>query len=119
MKTPFYVTTPIYYPTAAPHIGSTYTTTIADTFCRFERAKGREAFMLTGTDEHGEKMVESAAAQGMEPKRFADQMAERFQSGIVSALRRRRKRVGGVGIVLAERCRQHSRSSVFGRTLLA
>ena len=80
MKTPFYVTTPIYYPTAAPHIGSTYTTTIADTFCRFERAKGREAFMLTGTDEHGEKMVESAAAQGMEPKRFADQMAERFQS---------------------------------------
>lgn len=80
MGTPFYVTTPIYYPTAAPHIGSTYTTTVVDTLCRYQRARGHETFFLTGTDEHGEKMVESASAQGMEPKPFADQMAGRFRS---------------------------------------
>ncbi len=80
MTAPFYVTTPIYYPSAAPHIGNTYTTTYADTLARYHRACGDETFFLTGTDEHGEKMVEAAAAQGLEPKVFVDEMAERYRS---------------------------------------
>ena len=79
MSSPFYVTTPLYYPNAAPHIGSTYTTVCADTFTRYHRAAGEETLFLTGTDEYGEKMVESAAAEGLEPKQFVDRMAARFR----------------------------------------
>ena len=80
MAPPFYATPPIYYPTADPHIGSSYTTTYADTLRRYYRASGREVFMLTGTDEHGEKMVEAAAERGVEPRAFVDEMADRFRS---------------------------------------
>ena len=79
MSTPFYVTTPLYYPNAVPHIGSTYTTVCADTFMRYHRAAGEETLFLTGTDEYGEKMVESAAAEGLEPRQFVDRMAARFR----------------------------------------
>ena len=80
MATPFYITTPIYYPNAAPHIGSTYTTTYADTLARYHRASGEETFFLTGTDEHGEKIAEAAAKKGLDPKTFVDRVAARFQS---------------------------------------
>jgi len=60
MKKRFYVTTPIYYVNAPPHLGHAYTTIVADTICRFYRLLGYESFFLTGTDEHGEKIVQSA-----------------------------------------------------------
>ena len=65
MSPAFYVTTPIYYPNADPHIGSAYTLTYADTVARFHRALGDDTFMLTGTDEHGEKIAQTAAAEGI------------------------------------------------------
>ncbi len=80
MSSPFYITTPIYYPNAAPHIGSTYTTTYADTVARYHRALGEETFFLTGTDEHGQKIAETAAKEGVEPKAFVDRISERFRS---------------------------------------
>ena len=79
MPAPFYVTTPIYYPNAAPHLGTAYTTTYADTLVRYHRLAGEDAFFITGTDEHGEKLAEAAAAQGLAPQAFVDGMAERFR----------------------------------------
>ena len=79
MSAPFYVTTPIYYPNAAPHLGTAYTTTYADTLVRYHRLAGEDAFFITGTDEHGEKLAEAAAAQGLAPQAFVDGMAERFR----------------------------------------
>ncbi|MFP6661556.1 MAG: methionine--tRNA ligase [Myxococcota bacterium] len=64
MSDRFYVTTPIYYVNAEPHIGHTYTTVLADTLTRFERMRGRETLLLTGSDEHGEKILEVAKARG-------------------------------------------------------
>ena len=64
MKRFYYVTTPIYYVNAEPHIGHTYTTVVADTLARYHRLRGDETCFLTGTDEHGEKMLEAAAAPG-------------------------------------------------------
>ena len=80
MAAPFYVTTPIYYPTADPHIGNTYTTTYADTLARYHRACGEATFFLTGTDEHGQKLAEAASEQGVDPRTFVDEMAERYRS---------------------------------------
>jgi methionyl-tRNA synthetase len=80
MPTPFYVTTPIYYPNAAPHLGTAYTTTYADTLVRYHRLGGENAFFITGTDEHGEKLAEAAAAEGVTPQAFVDRMAERFRA---------------------------------------
>jgi methionyl-tRNA synthetase len=79
MSTPFYVTTPIYYPNADPHLGSAYTTIYADTLARYHRALGEESMFLTGIDEHGEKIAETAAALGVEPQEFVDRMAPRFR----------------------------------------
>jgi len=56
MTAPFYVTTPIYYVNARPHLGHAYTTIAADVICRFHSMRGAETFLLTGTDEHGEKI---------------------------------------------------------------
>jgi len=75
----FYVTTPIYYVNAAPHLGHAYTTIAADVLARHHRQRGEEVFFLTGTDEHGEPVAEAARAQGIEPKLLADRNAERFQ----------------------------------------
>jgi methionyl-tRNA synthetase len=80
MSTPFYVTTPIYSPNADPHLGSAYTTIYADTMARHHRLLGEESIFLTGTDEHGEKLAEAAAASGLDPKAFVDRMASRFRS---------------------------------------
>ncbi len=76
---PFYITTPIYYVNAEPHIGHAYTTIVADTLARFHRLMGAETFFQTGTDEHGEKVVEAANAKGMLVKEYADHISRKFR----------------------------------------
>jgi methionyl-tRNA synthetase len=76
----FYVTTPIYYVNAEPHLGHAYTTIAADVLARHMRQRGEEVFFLTGTDEHGEPVADAAHAQGLEPKELADRNAERFKA---------------------------------------
>ena len=73
-----YLTTPIYYASGEPHIGHAYTTILADILARFDRQTGAEVFLLTGTDEHGQKMQEEAEGRGMTPIELCDLMAERF-----------------------------------------
>ncbi|MDD5087543.1 MAG: methionine--tRNA ligase [bacterium] len=80
MKSVYYVTTPIYYVNADPHIGTAYTTILADVLARYHRLMGRETFFLTGTDEHGDKIARAAAAQGIEPQQFVDKISGRFRS---------------------------------------
>jgi methionyl-tRNA synthetase len=75
----FYVTTPIYYVNARPHIGHAYTTIVADVLARRHRLLGEDTFFLTGTDEHGQKIERSAAAAGIPPQQFADQVSKSFQ----------------------------------------
>jgi methionyl-tRNA synthetase len=76
----FYVTTPIYYVNAQPHLGHAYTTIATDVLARHMRQRGEDVFFLTGTDEHGEPVADAARAQGLEPKELADRNAERFKS---------------------------------------
>jgi len=76
----FYVTTPIYYVNAEPHLGHAYTTIAADVMARHHRQRGEEVFFLTGTDEHGEPVADAAHALGVEPQQLADQNAERFKA---------------------------------------
>lgn len=73
-KKPFYITTPIYYPSANLHIGNTYTTVAADALARFKRLTGYEVFFLTGTDEHGEKIQRIAESKGVTPKAYVDEI---------------------------------------------
>ena len=80
MSESFYVTTPIYYANGEPHIGHTYTTILADTLVRWHRLHGRAAFSVSGTDEHGEKMVEVAAKNGETPRQLVDRVAASFQA---------------------------------------
>ncbi len=77
---PFYITTPIYYVNDVPHIGHAYTTIAADVLARFYRLAGREAYYVTGTDEHGTKIAEAARAAGMSPQQFCDKIVQRFKS---------------------------------------
>lgn len=75
----FYITTPIYYPNAEPHLGHVYTTLCADTIARYHRLVGDETFFLTGTDEHGIKMVKTAADLKVEPQQLVDRVVKVFQ----------------------------------------
>ncbi|HLK12973.1 MAG TPA: methionine--tRNA ligase [Candidatus Binatia bacterium] len=77
---PLYLTTPIYYVNAEPHLGHTYTTVVADTLARFWRARGRETFVVTGTDEHGDKIAQAAAKASVSPKAYADRVSALFRS---------------------------------------
>jgi methionyl-tRNA synthetase len=76
----FYVTTPIYYVNAAPHLGHAYTTIAADVMARHHRQRGERVFFLTGTDEHGEPVADAAHALGVEPQELADRNSERFKA---------------------------------------
>ncbi len=76
----FYLTTPIYYVNARPHIGHAYTTIVADVIARRHRLLGDDTFFLTGTDEHGQKIERSAAAAGIPPQQFADQVSAEFRN---------------------------------------
>ncbi len=75
----FYVTTPIYYVNARPHLGSLYSTLLADVAARYQRLHNKKVFFLTGTDEHGQKIAQSAAAAGKEPKEFVDSFIAPFK----------------------------------------
>lgn len=79
-----YVTTPIYYANAGPHIGTVYTTVVADFLARFYRLLGSDVFSLTGTDEHGEKIYAAAGDRGESPQLFVDQIAKQFQAAWAS-----------------------------------
>jgi methionyl-tRNA synthetase len=74
----YFVTAPIYYANGSPHIGHTYTTVLADTLVRWHRLHGREAFSVSGTDEHGEKMVEVAVKNGETPRQLVDRVSAEF-----------------------------------------
>src|SRR5437764_15057998 len=79
MSNTFYITTPIYYPNAEPHIGHCYTTIACDTIARYHRLMGDDTYFLTGTDEHGIKMVKTAAEQKTEPQELADRVVSGFR----------------------------------------
>lgn len=78
-KKPFYITTPIYYPSAKLHIGHAYCTTIADAIARFKRLAGYDVFFLTGSDEHGQKIQRTAEEQGTTPIKYVDGIVAEFQ----------------------------------------
>ena len=78
MKKRFYITTPIYYPSAKLHIGHAYCTTLTDVFARYKRLRGFECYFLTGADEHGMKIEKNAAAAGKTPQEFVDDIVEGF-----------------------------------------
>ncbi len=80
MSKPFYITTPIYYVNASPHIGHAYTTIVADVLARYARMTGRETFFVTGTDEHGDKIAEAAQKAGITPKEYADGISAQFRN---------------------------------------
>jgi methionyl-tRNA synthetase len=77
---PYYVTTPIYYVNAAPHLGHAYTSIAADILARHMRQRGEEVFFLTGTDEHGEPVAQAAEREGVTPKELDDRNAARFEA---------------------------------------
>ena len=76
----WYVTTPIYYASGEPHLGHAYTTVLADALARYHRQEGEDVLFLTGTDEHGQKILEEASRRGMEPLELCDEMAARFEA---------------------------------------
>ena len=76
----FFITTPIYYVNAKPHLGHAYTTVVADAMARFHRLLGQDTLFLTGTDEHGDKIVQAAEKEGKSPKEFVDGISALFQS---------------------------------------
>lgn len=78
-KPSYYITTPIYYVNAAPHLGTAYSTVLADVQARFRRATGYDVKFLTGLDEHGEKVAESAAEHGMTPQEWCDAQVPAFK----------------------------------------
>ena len=75
----FYVTTPIYYINSEPHIGSAYSTIVADVIARYRRLSGYEVFFLTGTDEHGQKVLNEALTRNINAQEYCDIMAEKFR----------------------------------------
>ena len=79
MDKKFYITTPIYYPSAKPHMGHAYSSIIADFFARFKRIDGYDVHFLTGTDEHGLKIQRSAEKQNIEPLKFCNQISQTFR----------------------------------------
>ncbi len=75
----FYITTPIYYVNAKPHLGHAYTTILADAVNRFQSLLGKETFFLTGTDEHGEKILQASQEKGVEPETYVDEVSSQFK----------------------------------------
>ena len=80
MKNNYYITTPIYYPSAKPHMGHAYSSIIADFFARFKRIQGFNVFYLTGTDEHGQKIERAAKDQNKDPLTFCDEISKTFKN---------------------------------------
>lgn len=80
MNETFFVSTPIYYVNARPHLGHAYTSTLADAVTRFQRLMGKDAFLLTGTDEHGDKIAQTAAKEGITPQELTDKVSTEFRA---------------------------------------
>ncbi len=76
----FYVTTPIYYVNAEPHLGHAYSTILADFMARFHRMLGYDSYFLTGTDEHGDKISEAAESKGTTPQKYSDEISGKFRA---------------------------------------
>jgi len=79
MNKNYYITTPIYYPSAKPHMGHAYSSITADFFARFKKIQGYNVFFLTGTDEHGQKIQRAAEKKGMDPLKFCDEISKTFR----------------------------------------
>jgi methionyl-tRNA synthetase len=79
MAEAYYITTPIYYVNDKPHIGHAYTTLACDVIARFMRLDGRNVMFMTGTDEHGQKVAQSAEAAGIDPLAFCDRVSQNFR----------------------------------------
>ena len=79
MPKPFYVTTPIYYVNARPHLGHAYTTIVADVITRFHTMRPAEVYFLTGTDEHGDKVVRAAKKENISPRAYVDKISQLFR----------------------------------------
>ena len=75
----FYITTPIYYPSAKPHMGHAYSSIIADFFARFKKIDGYDVYFLTGTDEHGLKIQRAAEKKNVEPLKFCNEISQTFK----------------------------------------
>ena len=80
MDDAYYITTPIYYVNASPHIGHAYTTIVADVLARYHRLRGYRTFFVTGTDEHGDKIAEAAGKAGVTPQEYADRISAQFRA---------------------------------------
>src|ERR1051325_7902250 len=80
MSKPFYITTPLYYVNAAPHLGGTYATLAADTIARYKRMTGYDVKLLSGTDEHGQKIDRAAKKEGISPKALADRVSAQYSN---------------------------------------
>ena len=78
MNKNYYITTPIYYPSAKPHMGHAYSSIVADFFARFKRIEGYNVFFLTGTDEHGLKIQRAAEKNNKKPLEFCDEISQNF-----------------------------------------
>ena len=79
MSKNYYITTPIYYPSAKPHMGHAYSSIVADFFARFKRIEGYKVFFLTGTDEHGLKIQRAAENNKKKPLEFCDEISKTFK----------------------------------------
>ena len=79
MPKAFYVTTPIYYVNARPHLGHAYTTIVADVISRFHAMRATEVYFLTGTDEHGDKVVRAAKQENLSPRAYVDKISRLFK----------------------------------------
>ena len=75
----FYITTPIYYPSAKPHMGHAYSSIVSDFFARLKKIQGYDVFFLTGTDEHGQKIQRAAESKGKDPIKFCDEISKTFK----------------------------------------
>jgi methionyl-tRNA synthetase len=80
MAEPFFITTPIYYVNARPHLGHAYTTIVADVATRFNAMRSSETFFLTGTDEHGDKVVRAAKKENLSPRLYVDKISDQFRA---------------------------------------
>ncbi len=95
MDKKFYITTAIAYTSRKPHIGNTYDPVLADAIARFKRMQGYDVFFLTGSDEHGQKIEEYAAEEGISPKEFVDRI-----STVIAGFCTRRPRITGTIFVI-------------------
>ncbi len=80
MGKPFYITTPLYYVNAKPHLGHAYTNILSDTFARYHRLRGEKVFFLTGTDEHGTKIEKAARSEHKDPRSYVEEIVPQFKS---------------------------------------